>query len=120
LARIERQIRYAYLATLLGVILATITTAYTTISSFLFRQMPRSQPLVTPGNFTGTDQSANYAGAHQFGNMTPYGGFVNNLTILAVIVAIVGVLWLGLSLRKPPLELHESENLSARHKPKVE
>jgi hypothetical protein len=33
--------------------------------------------------------------------MNPYGGFVNDLAILAVIIAIFGVLWLGLSLRTP-------------------
>ena len=120
MTKIERPIRYAYLTTLLCVVLATITTAYTTISSFLFRQTPRPQPPVTPGNLTGIDQFANYAGAHQFGNMTPYGGFVDNLAILAVMIAIVGVLWLGLSLRNRPLKLHESGNLSTRDKPKVE
>ena len=100
LSSIERHIKYAYLITLLGVILATITTAYTTIRSFLLSQMSRSRPFVTSGNFTGTRQFGNFTGARQFGNMNPYGGFVNNFAILAVIIAIVGVLWLGLLLRK--------------------
>ena len=100
LSSIERHIKYAYLATLLGVVLATITTVYTTIRSFLLSQTSRSRPLVTSGNFTGTRQFGNFTGARQFANINPYGGFVNNFAILAVIIAIVGVLWLGLLLRK--------------------
>jgi uncharacterized membrane protein len=88
LTSIEQQIRYAYLATLLGVVLGTITTAYTAIRSFMVSQRFGSYP---SGNFTGT---------RQFGNINPYGGFINSFAILAVIIAIVGVLWLGLSLRK--------------------
>ncbi len=93
-------------------VLATITTAYTTISSFLFRQTSRPLPPGTSGNFTGNGQFGNYTGLPQFGNMNSYGGSVNNLTILAVIIAIVSVLWLGLSLRKAPLTLREVESVS--------
>jgi hypothetical protein len=96
LARVEKQVRYAYLTTLLGVVLATITTAYTTIRTSMVSQRLRAYP---SGNFTGTRQFGNFTGTRPFANMNPYGGFVNNLTILAVIIAIIGVLWLGLLLR---------------------
>ena len=85
---IEKNVKYAYLTTLVGVVLATITTAYTAMRSFMVSRRFGSN---FPGNFTRTNQ---------FGNMNPYGGFVNDLAILAVIIAILGVLWLGFSLRK--------------------
>jgi hypothetical protein len=52
--------------------------------------------------------------------MNPSGGFVNNFAILAVIIAVVGVLWLGLSLRKVSLKSHEGENASTIGKPETE
>jgi hypothetical protein len=97
LTGIEKQVKYAYLITLVGVVLATITTAYTTIRSFM---VPRRFGSNLPGNFTGTRAFGNFTRTNQFGNVNPYGGFVNNFAILAVIIAIIGVLWLGLSLRK--------------------
>ena len=33
-----------------------------------------------------------------YGN--PYGGFMNYVTILALIIAIIGIVWLGISLKK--------------------
>jgi hypothetical protein len=87
LAGIEKQVKYAYLTTLVGVVLTTITTAYTAIRTLMVGQRLRAYP---SGNFTGT---------RQFANVNPYGGLVNNLTILAVMIAIIGVLWLGLLLR---------------------
>ena len=95
----RKQLTYAYLVTLLGVVLATITTAYTTIRSLLFAQS-RFRPDFNSGNFTATNQFGNFTGARPFGNVSPYGGLVNGLTILAVIIAIVGVLWLGIVLKK--------------------
>ncbi|MGD0550447.1 MAG: hypothetical protein ABSA81_07895 [Candidatus Bathyarchaeia archaeon] len=93
---IEKQVKYAYLTTLVGVVLVTVTTAYTAIRSFMVSRRP-----YLSGNFTGTRGFGNFTRTNQFGNMTPYGGFVNDFAILAVIIAIFGVLWLGLSLRKP-------------------
>ena len=95
---IEKQTKYAYLTTLVGVVLATVTTAYTAIRSSLVSRRFGSDFL---GNFTGTRASGNFTRTNQFGNMSPYGGFVNDFAILAVIIAVFGVLWLGLSLRKP-------------------
>ncbi|MGA8903746.1 MAG: hypothetical protein WB661_01915 [Candidatus Bathyarchaeia archaeon] len=98
MTRSERQLRYAYLVTLLGVVLATVTTAYTAVRSFLFGQAFGARPSFNQENFTRT-QFGNFTGAHQFGNINPNGGFTNYLMLLAVIIAIVGVLWLGLSLK---------------------
>jgi hypothetical protein len=96
LTGIEKQVKYAYLTTLVGVVLATITAAYTAIRTFMVGERLRAYP---SGNFTGTRQFGNFTGTRQLMNMNPYGGLVNNLTILAVIIAIIGVLWLGLLLR---------------------
>jgi hypothetical protein len=102
LTGIEKQVKYAYLTTLVGVVLATVTTAYTAIRSFMVSRRLGSN---LSGNFTGTRAFGNFTRTNQFGNMNPnmnpYGGFVNDFAILAVIIAIFGVLWLGLSLRKP-------------------
>jgi hypothetical protein len=100
LAGTEKQMRYAYLVTLLGVALAAITTVYTAIRSFLFAQAFRSRPFIPPGNFTARRQFGNFTGPRQFGIINPYGGFVNPLLVVAVVIAIIGVVWLGLSLRK--------------------
>jgi hypothetical protein len=120
LTKVERQIRYAYLTTLVGVVLATIATAFTTIRSLLFNQTARSQRPTTLGNFTGPGQFGNFTGAPHLGNMNPSGGLVNSFVILAVIIAVVGVLWLGLSLRNSHLKSHERENASTGGKPKTE
>ena len=96
----DKQMRYAYLVTLVGVALAAITTAYNAIRSFMFAQMIRSRPFIPPGNFTATRQFGNFTGPRQFGNINPYGGFINSLVIVAVVIAIIGIIWLGISLRK--------------------
>ncbi len=120
MTKIERQIKYAYLTTSVGVVLAVIATTCTTISSFPFGRTPQSQSPMTPRNFTGAGQFGNFTGAPQFGNMNPYGGFANGFALLAVIIAVVGVLWLGLSLRRSHLESREGDRASARDKPRVE
>ena len=97
------QIRYAYLVTLLAVILGTITTAYSVIRSYLFSQMFRARAFTGPGNFTGTqfgNFTRSFARTQQFANLNPYGGLIGDLAILGMIIAIVGVLWLGISLNK--------------------
>jgi len=47
------------------------------------------------GNFTG-----NFTGGRQFAGGNPF-GLTNALTIIAVIIAIAGLVWLGIALRKP-------------------
>ena len=110
MTRIEPQIKYAYLATLVGVVIATIATAYTVVRSFMVSQAFRvSRPFVNPGNFTAriqfgnstvTRQFGNFNGARQFVNVNPFGGFINDLALVAVIIAIFGLAWLGLALMK--------------------
>ncbi len=76
------QVRYSYLLTVAGVALMAVSTAYGAVRAMMFRASFR-------GNFTG---------ARQFGGGSPF-GIENGLTILALIVAIVGVVWLGFALR---------------------
>jgi FtsH-binding integral membrane protein len=116
LPKTERRMRYAYLTTLVSLVLTAIGTAYTGVSSFLFGQAPRSQPPASLGNFTGAGQFGDFAGGPQFGNMNLYGGVAHSLTMIAVIIAIVGVLWLGLSLRKLHFELREGGNAATMHR----
>jgi hypothetical protein len=69
---------------------------------------------MTLGNFTGTPQLGNLAGAPQLGNMNPYGGLVNSFAMLAVIIAVAGVLWLGFTLRKSHLKSRDRENANTK------
>ena len=101
MTRIEPQIKYAYLATLVGVAIASITTAYTAVRSFMVGQAFRvSRPFVNPGNFTGARQFGNFTGGRQFVNVNPLGGFINDLALVAVVIAIFGLAWLGFTLMK--------------------
>jgi hypothetical protein len=82
-----KEIKYPYMLTAIGICLAAITTIYGLVRTLMFREMAR--PTGNPG------------GARQFAeNASPF-GLMNSLTTLAVIVAIIGVVWLGLTLRKP-------------------
>jgi hypothetical protein len=78
------QIKFSYFVAVVGVALVTIAVAYGLIRSFLMLQMFRARGV---------------AGVRQFGNMNPF-GLMNSLTIVAVIIAIIGLVWLGLELRK--------------------
>ncbi len=97
----DKQIRYAYLVALVGVVLAAVTTAYNAVRSYMFSQMRRAS--FNPGNFTG-NQFGNFTRIRQFANVNPYGGIVGSVMLVAVVIAIIGVVWLGLCLRKskPP------------------
>jgi hypothetical protein len=98
--------RYAYLVTLIGVVVAGISMVYAAVRSLMAPRGFRSHSF--NGNFTGS-QFGNFT-ARQFGNFTgsfngpprfaydPYGGFVNDLAIVAAIIAIVGIVWLGIAL----------------------
>ncbi|MGA2789148.1 MAG: hypothetical protein ABSF00_00070 [Candidatus Bathyarchaeia archaeon] len=91
----DKQTMYAYVVTVVGVVLAAITTAYNAFRSYMFSQMRRAS--FNPGNVTG---SQNFTRFRQFGNVNPYGGIVGGVMIVAVVIAIIGVVWLGLCLRK--------------------
>jgi hypothetical protein len=64
--------------------------------------MLRARPFANPGNFSGT-QFGNFTGfarPRQFANLNPYGGLVIDIALLGMIIAIIGILWLGISLNK--------------------
>jgi len=90
------QEKSAYLLTVVGVVLMTITTIYSSVRALMFRAMFR------PGGFNGTGggPGAGFSGARQFGGGFGF-GLTNYVTIFALIITIVGVVWLGLALRKP-------------------
>ena len=98
----DKQTMYAYLVALVGVVLAAVTTAYNAVRSYMFSQMLRSRPF-NPGNFTGNG-GGTFTRVRQFGMVNPYGGIVGSVMLVAVVIAIIGVVWLGLCLRKskPP------------------
>lgn len=100
---------YAYLLTLIGVVLAGVSMLYAAVRSLMFVRGFRSHGFMNGGNFTAS-QFGNFT-ARQFGNFTgnfngpprfayvnPYGGFVNYVVVIAAIIAIVGVAWLGIAL----------------------
>jgi len=104
----QSNVKYAYLVTLIGVVLAGISMIYTAIRSLIFAQHFRSHSFMN-GNFTAGQygnftlrQFGNFTGSFngppRFAYATPYGGIVNDLAIVAAIIAIVGILWLGIAL----------------------
>ena len=88
------QVKSAYLVTVVGVVLMTITTIYSDVRALMFRAMFR------PGGFNGTGvPGAGFSGARQFGGGFGF-GITNYATLLGLVIVIVGVVWLGLALRK--------------------
>jgi hypothetical protein len=81
------QVKNAYLVSVIGVGLMAITTVYGAIRAIMIRQM-----------FQASTGVAGFAGRRQFG-MNPF-GLPNAVTIIALVVAIVGLVWLGLAFRK--------------------
>jgi len=79
--------KYPYLVTVLGVGLMAVSELYSFVRAMMFRAMLR------PGS--------GYGGARQFGAGFGFGS-TSILTTLAIIVAIIGVVWLGFALRKTP------------------
>jgi len=82
------QMKNAYLVSVVGVGLMAIMTAYNAVRAVMIRQMLQTS--------TG---AAGFVGHRQFG-MNPF-GLTNQVTIIALIVAIVGLVWLGLAIKKP-------------------
>ena len=66
------------------------------LRSYMFSQMRRAS--FTAGNFTG--QFGNFTRPGGFVIVNPYGGIIGGVMIVAVVIAIIGVIWLGLCLRK--------------------
>lgn len=82
-----QQVKYPYLVAVIGVVLMAITWAFGEVRGMMYREAFR------PGGGLG--------GTRQFGNAAPF-AFTNVLAILAVIIAVVGLVWLGLALRRTP------------------
>jgi TctA family transporter len=78
----------AYLVSVIGVGLMAVMTAYN-----LVRAAVMTRPM-----FQASTGAAEFAGRRQFG-MNAF-GLSNGLTIIALVVAIVGLVWLGLAVKK--------------------
>lgn len=91
------QIKSAYLLTVVGVAVMAMTVIYGSVRALMFRTMFR------PSGFNGTGggPGAGFSGARQFGGGFGF-GLTNYVTILGLVIVIVGVIWLGLALRKIP------------------
>jgi hypothetical protein len=99
----KRQMKYSYLVTAVGVVLMAVSAVYGIVRSFLVRQMFRPDNNIN-GNFNGTftrNFNSTFVGNRQFAGGNPF-GLTNALTIIALVIAIVGIVWLGLALRKFP------------------
>ena len=86
-----------YLVTVVGVVIMALAEAYGIVRAMMFRAMFR------PGGFNGTGggPGQGFSGARQFGGGFGF-GISNYVTILGLIIVIVGILWLGIALRKTP------------------
>ena len=92
----------AYLLTVVGVVLMTITTIYSDVRALMFRAMFHPGGYYGNGGFNGTGgpgPSAGFSGA-RFGGGFGF-GLTNYVTLFGLIITIVGLVWLGLALRKP-------------------
>ena len=91
--------KYSYLVTAVGVVLMAISAIYGAIRALFVREMFRPN-----GNFNGNftrNFNGTFVGNRQFAGGNPF-GLTNALTIIAVVIALVGLVWLGLVLRKSP------------------
>ena len=84
------QTKYAYLTTAVGVALMTATSIYGYVRTLLFR------PTFTQTFNSNSQFGTGYAAMHGGSRL----GFTNNLAILAVLIALVGVVWLGFAMRR--------------------
>jgi len=85
-----------YLVTVVGVALMVIAEVFGIVRAMMFRAMFR------PGGFNGTGPpGGGFGGPRQFGGGFGF-GVSNYVTILGLIIVIVGVIWLGMALRKTP------------------
>jgi hypothetical protein len=89
-------IRFAYLLSVIGVGLAAITTVYDTTRS-MFRPAAGPSGYQQFGNATIGNMTA--PGNMNQGGMNPLGP-INSLTLVAIVIAIVGLAWLGVILLK--------------------
>ncbi len=85
------QTKYPYLVTAVGVALMAFSEVYSFVRAMMFRAMFR------PSGMSGSG----FGGGRQFGGGFGF-GLSGMLATIAVVIAIVGIVWLGLALRKSP------------------
>ena len=84
---------------------------HTAFRSLLMAREFRARSFMNAGNYTARqfgnftakqfgNYTANFNGPRRFGYMNPYGGFVNDLAVIAAVIAIVGIIWLGIALSR--------------------
>jgi len=86
---ITSQTKFPYLLTALGVGLMAATEVYGYVRTMMIRAMFQA------------GAGSGFAGERRFSGGVGFGG-PNILTIIAIVVAVAGVVWLGLALRKSP------------------
>lgn len=79
------QVRLPFIATVIGVSLVAVAIVYDAVRSFLVMAMLRPRLAISA--------------ARQLRTVNPF-GLTSIMIVVGVIVAIVGLLWLGLALRK--------------------
>ena len=89
------KVKSPYLVTLIGVVLMAAGEMYSSIRAMMFRAM------FHPGGFNGTGGGpySGYGGPRQFGGGMGF-GLSGIIVDLGLILAIIGVIWLGLELRR--------------------
>ena len=106
----KTQITYGYLITAAGVIVAVVMAIYSGVRSMVAQA---NFAAVRPGagfgggqfnatrQFNGTRpfNPNQFVGARQFAPGNPF-GLVNVVTIIGLIIAVIGLVWLGFALRK--------------------
>ena len=95
------QAKNPYLVTLVGIVLMVVGEAYSLVRAMMFRAMFR------PGGFNGTGGPGPgqgfSGGGPRFGGGFGMGfGLPNYVVIIGLVIALVGVVWLGLELRRSP------------------
>jgi uncharacterized membrane protein len=85
------QAKLPYLVAALGVGLMAVTEVYTYIRAMMLRAMFQA----------GGHYGSGFQGGRQFNGGFGFGG-TSIVTVIALVVAIAGVVWLGLALRKSP------------------
>ena len=85
------QAKLPYLVAALGVGLMALSEVYSYIRGMMLRAMFQA----------GGGYGSGFPGGRQFNGGFGFGG-TNILNIIALVLAIAGVLWLGLALRKSP------------------
>jgi len=90
------QAKSPYLVTVVGAVLMVIAELVSVVRSMMFR------PMFRPGGFNGTGgPGPGFSGGARFGGGGFGFGITNYLTIFGLIIVIVGIVWLGMALRKP-------------------